>query len=87
LFATVVVIFLGFYFNVSQSEWLWLVLAIGIVLIIEVVNTAIEKLVDIQFPTLNPKAGIIKDIAAAGVLLAAATALIIGAIIFYKYIF
>ena len=81
-FFTVVVIILGFYFHLHTKEWLWISLAISLVLILELLNTAIEVLVDLVSPELNPKAGAIKDLAAAAVLVASLFALVIGLIIF-----
>lgn len=80
--AMICVIIAGFYFQVSTVEWLFLTLAITLVLISEMVNTAIEETVNFIAPTYNTKAGIIKDVAAAFVLLSAIFAIIIGAIIF-----
>lgn len=81
-FAGFVVIMLGFYFKLSVAEWLWVILSIALVLILELLNTAIEVLVDLISPQQNIKAGLIKDVAAAAVLIAAIVALVIGLIIF-----
>lgn len=86
LLATAVVVTSGFYFQVLRSEWLWLVFAIGLVLTAEVFNSAIERLVDLKQPERDPKAGKIKDLAAAAVLIAAITAAIIGGLIFWPYL-
>lgn len=86
LVTAIVVIFLGFYFDVSRSEWLWLILCIGAVLTAETFNSAIEKLVDLKQPDQDPKAGTIKDLAAGAVLIMSICAAIIGAIIFLPYI-
>lgn len=72
----------GFWLGLSAGEWLWVAAAAGIVLIVELLNTAIEVLVDLVSPTIHPKAKIIKDVAAAAVLMAAVTAIVIGLIIF-----
>ncbi len=85
LAATVVVVFLGLYFDVSDRDWLWLVLCIGMVLTAEGFNSTIEKLVDLKQPDHDPKAGRIKDLAAGAVLLIAFTSLIIGIIIFWPH--
>lgn len=77
----------GWYFKLSVNEWLWIVVASAIVLITELINTAIEVLVDLVSPDYNPKAKIIKDVAAASVLMAAIGAAIIGLIIFIPKIF
>lgn len=86
LAATVLVIGLGAWFGLSRTEWLWLVLAIGFVLVAEAFNSAIERLVDLKQPDHDPKAGLIKDLAAGAVLLAAITAAFIGGIIFWPYL-
>lgn len=86
LLAAVVVVGAGFYFQLSRSEWLWIVLAISLVWITELLNTAIEKLVDLVSPQENPKAGRIKDLAAGAVLFAASAAVIIGLLIFLPHI-
>lgn len=72
----------GWYFQLSTSEWLWIVAAAGIVLLSELFNTAIEVLVDLVSPDIHPKAKVIKDTAAAAVLIAAITSVLIGLIIF-----
>jgi len=82
LLAIAVVSLSGWFLKLTTSEWLWIVLAIGLVLVAELVNTAIELLVDLVSPAFNPQAGKVKDIAAGAVLIAAAIAVVIGAIIF-----
>lgn len=72
----------GYWFKLSYSEWLWIIASIGIVLMAELLNTAIEKLVDLVSPEIHPKAKIIKDVAAGAVLIAAITAAGIGLVIF-----
>lgn len=82
LLASVLVIVAGFIFDLEKKEWLWIILAIAVVWITEAINTAIEKLVDLYSPEFNPKAGVIKDIAAGAVLLAAIFAIVVALIIF-----
>ncbi|MCX2482356.1 diacylglycerol kinase family protein [Pedobacter sp. MR2016-24] len=82
LLAIAVVSLSGWFLKLTISEWLWIVLAIGLVLVTELVNTAIELLVDLVSPAFNPQAGKVKDIAAGAVLIAAAIAVVTGAIIF-----
>ena len=72
----------GFYFALNTIEWLWIIAATAVVFIAELFNTAIETLVNLVSPDFNPKAGLIKDISAAAVLIAAFMALIIGFLIF-----
>jgi diacylglycerol kinase len=57
-------------------------LAIGLVLIVELINTALEVLVDFISPEYHPKAGIIKDVSAAAVLLTAILSICIGLMVF-----
>jgi diacylglycerol kinase (ATP) len=82
LIATIVVVFAGFYCNVNTTEWIFLCLAIGLVLTAEALNTAIEKLVDLLHPERNKQAGLVKDLAAAGVLIASIISVIIAALVF-----
>lgn len=73
---------LGFYCNITQTEWLFQTMAIGMVMSIEGLNTAIEKIADFIHPNYHERIGFIKDIAAGAVLFAAFTAIIIGLIIY-----
>jgi diacylglycerol kinase len=75
----------GFYFSITPTEWCILLLTIGLVLGLEMINTAIEGLVDLVTLDRKPLAGRIKDIAAGAVLLVSALAVIIGVIVFKKY--
>lgn len=65
-----------------MTEWLFLIFAIGIVLITEALNTAFEIDIDLTSPTYHPYARDTKDVAAGAVLLAVIMAGIIGFIIF-----
>jgi diacylglycerol kinase (ATP) len=78
----VVTIGLGIYMEVSYSEWIILITMIGLILMAEAFNTAIEKLCDIVHPDHHAQIGMVKDIAAGAVLLISITAAIAGAIIF-----
>ncbi|MCF8365942.1 MAG: diacylglycerol kinase family protein [Bacteroidales bacterium] len=82
LFAAIAVVLGGFYFSISQTEWIILVLTIGMVFMAEAINTAIELLVDKISPQYDDLAGRIKDIAAGAVLISAIAAAITGIIIF-----
>lgn len=72
----------GFYFNISSTEWILQIFAIGFVLATEGLNTAVEKLADFVHADFHTKIGFIKDIAAGAVFFAAITAVIIGCIIY-----
>jgi diacylglycerol kinase (ATP) len=78
----ILLIFAGFYFGISTTEWLFQTLAIGLVISVEGLNTAVEKIADFIHPNYDEKIGFIKDIAAGAVLFAAITAVIIGLIIY-----
>ena len=84
--AAAAVIISGFILDLEGWEWTLIVLAIGFVLAAEAVNTAIEFLTDLVSPEYNEKAGKIKDLAAAAVLIASVTAAIIGVVVFLPYI-
>jgi len=85
--ATILVIFLGFYFHISNIEWMALVFTIGFVFVSEAFNTAIEIDIDLTSPEYHPYARDTKDVAAAAVLLSTFVAVIIGFIIFLPKIF
>jgi len=78
----VLMIIAGFYFEISHEEWLIQTLAIGLVLGIEGLNTAVEKVADFIHPEYHERIGFIKDIAAGAVFFAAMTAIAIGCIIY-----
>lgn len=74
---------LGVWCRLSIREWLWVVLAIGLVLVAELLNTAIERLVDLAADlSPHPLARQAKDLAAGAVLLASLVAMSIGGLIF-----
>lgn len=82
LIVAVVVIFLGFYFHLSSFEWIVIIFSIGLVLFAEFVNTAFENIADFISPRYDVRIKKIKDLAAAGVLVCASVALVIGLIVF-----
>ena len=79
---TVIVIFLGIFFHLSRMEWLVLVITIGLVWAAEALNTTLEAFVDLVSPDYHPVAKIVKDVAAATVLVAAISAAVVGFLIF-----
>jgi len=81
-----IAILLGFVFKITITEWSIILICIGIVLSLEMINTAIERLVDLVEPDHNPKAGSIKDLSAGAVLVFSFVSAIIGIMIFGKYI-
>jgi diacylglycerol kinase (ATP) len=72
----------GFYFKISTTEWLFQTMAIGLIMSIEGLNTAVEKIADFIHPNYHERIGFIKDIAAGAVFFAALTAIAIGLIIY-----
>jgi diacylglycerol kinase (ATP) len=72
----------GFYFNISKADWMFQILAFGLVLSIEGLNTAVEKVADFIHPDYHERIGFIKDIAAGAVFFAAMTAIAIGLMIY-----
>lgn len=82
LAAALIAVYAGYALHISNNEWLWITLCIGVVLTAELFNTAIEFLTDLVSPEYNEKAGLVKDMSAGAVLVTAICALIIGLIIF-----
>lgn len=78
----------GLLFQIPLSEWRWLLLVIFLVIVLEIINTAFENLVDLVTDYhFQPLAKKVKDMAAAAVLLMAALAVIVGATIFLPHLF
>lgn len=84
--ATILVILLGFILKLEKSEWALVVIAIGLVWITEITNTAIEAFVDLVTQQYHPLAKIAKDTAAASVLFASFIAVILGMIVFLPHL-
>ena len=75
----------GFYFDITVIEWAIILLAAALVIGLEIVNTAIENLVDLVTTEWKPLAGKIKDMAAGAVLTASIFSLVVGLMVFKKY--
>ena len=84
--ATAAAILVGLIVGLGAAEWLWIVAAIAGVWLAEAFNTAIERLADVVSLERDPRLGSVKDVAAAGVLISAIAAAIIGLLIFYPHI-
>jgi diacylglycerol kinase len=82
----VLVVIAGLMFKITITEWLMCLFLKGLVIGFEIINTAIENLVNLVSPDYHPLAGKVKDLAAGAVLLAACIAAIGGVLIFGKYI-
>jgi len=75
-----------FYFNLTRGERIILLLVIMEVLVMELLNTVVERVVDILKPRVHPYARLIKDLMASAVLVSAILAVVIGVIIFLPHI-
>lgn len=82
LFFAVLATVLGVFFDISATEWMIQFLVIGLVLVAEALNTAIEEIANFVHPNYHKKIGFIKDIAAGAPAIAAIISLIIGGIIY-----
>ncbi|MGV8880052.1 MAG: diacylglycerol kinase family protein [Sphingobacteriaceae bacterium] len=82
LLMSVLAVLLGCFLEISLSEWLWILLCIALVCGAELLNTALEKLTDMVSPQWNEKAGQVKDLSAAAVLVIALFTVGVGAAIF-----
>lgn len=78
----VVITIAGFYFELSTTEWMLQIFAIGLVMSIEGLNTAIEEIANFVHPNFHDKIGYIKDVAAGAVFFAAIAAIVIACIIY-----
>ncbi len=87
LLAFFVNLFLIFYFNLSSTETALVIIASFAVLSAEIFNTAIEKICDIIQPDFDKRIGFIKDIAAGAVVLTAIASVIVGVLVYGKYVF
>jgi diacylglycerol kinase len=76
----------GFIVDLNRFEWLWLMIASAIVLVLEAMNTSIELLADVYTQEFNLKIKQVKDIAAGAVLIASIFAAIVGVVIFLPHL-
>lgn len=81
-----IVLGLAYFFGVTLTEFLILLLVIGAVLAVEALNTALEELCDHVTPEEHPHIGRVKDLASGATLLMLIAALAIGLVIFVPYI-
>lgn len=84
LVLAVIVMVLSLFFGLNTAEFLCLLFAVFMVIFAELINTAIETVVDLFVDVYHPKAKISKDVAAGAVVLAACNALVVGYFIFFK---
>jgi len=81
-----IVLLSAFFLGLSRIEFIVLLFAISLVLVMELFNTVVEKIIDLVSPNYHPRARIIKNIAAGAVFISAVNAVIIGFFIFYNRI-
>jgi diacylglycerol kinase (ATP) len=86
LVATAFVVIAGMWLHIREDDWRWIVVAIGMVWVAEIVNTAFEHLCDVVQPEFHVSVKAAKDIAAGAVLVAAIAAAIIGILVFLPYL-
>lgn len=82
LFISTFVVIFGYILTISYTEWLVILLCFGLVMVTEIFNTSIEVLTDLVSPEFNTKAGKVKDLAAAAVLISSVISALTGIIIF-----
>ena len=82
LLAALLVVAAGFYAGVDTGEWLALVLVMALVICCELLNTAVEHVANFVSPDYHPRIKVIKDLAAAAVLVATVTAVVVGGLVF-----
>jgi undecaprenol kinase len=81
------VLFLALVLQVERWQWVVLLLTVGAVLILELLNTTLERLTDLAQPRLHHYAKAMKDMMAAAVLITSVGAVVIGLVIFWPYFF
>jgi diacylglycerol kinase len=86
LTATVAVLIVNYSLGISRTDWLITLILIGVVLMSEIFNTAIEKLADRVTQDHDPMIGQAKDLAAAAVLIIGVVAVVCAAIIYWPYL-
>ena len=84
LVLAVIIMMLSLFYGLNTTEFLCLAFAVFMVIFAEMINTAIETVVDLFVDVYHPKAKIAKDVAAGAVVLAACNALVVGYFIFFN---
>lgn len=78
---------LGYLFNISKGEWIALLITISVVLAVEIVNSAIERVCDLYSKEYSPQIREIKDLSASAVLVTSVAAMINGILILVPRVF
>lgn len=86
LIIAVIVVIVSLFFNLNRAEFLCFLFTIVLILFAEMVNTAIETVVDLYVDVYHPKAKIAKDVAAGGVVITTINALIVAYFLFFDKI-
>ena len=86
LILAVVLLFISLFFNLSKAEFLALVFAMFLIIFAEMINTAIETIVDLYTDIYHPKAKIAKDVGAGAVVLAAFNGVVVAYFLFFDKI-
>lgn len=86
LIIAVIVVIVSLFFNLNRAEFLCFLFTIVLIIFAEMVNTAIETVVDLYVDVYHPKAKIAKDVAAGGVVITAINAIIVGYFLFFDKI-
>lgn len=79
------VILLGFFFQITTTEWIFIIFSSIIVLSLEALNSSVEKLADEVSLEHSPKIKWIKDVSAGAVLIGAVGAAVVGCLVFVPY--
>ena len=87
VFLAIIMTVLGFYFKISNTEWIMQIFAIAMVMGTEGMNTAVEKVCDYIQPEFDSKIGFIKDVSAGAVMIVSIAASIIGLLIYLPKFF
>ncbi|GIO27578.1 diacylglycerol kinase family protein [Ornithinibacillus bavariensis] len=87
IISAILVIIAGFLLGFGLIEWMIAITVIGLVMTAEILNTAIEEIINYLRPEIHPAAKKIKDLAAAGVFIAAVTAFVVGLLLFLPKLF
>ena len=87
LVAAVLAIGISWYLKIAAMEWVAILSVITLVIAAEIFNSSIEKLADVVSTEYHPKIKVVKDLAAAGVVLMAFLAIVVGAIVFLPKLF
>jgi len=80
-------IILAFFLNFNPTEWIILAFTIAFVLILELINTTLEALVNLVSPEIREEAKVAKDVSAAAVLISALLSVVVGVFLFLPKIF